>query len=128
GPARLIVNLCHEGLPVTRDSKLQERYDGPPARFQAARCLQEILKTFLMGGVGENGEERDEIGHIVPTRDADAFNQPEFPIIPSGQRFGRLKQSRNDISSNVANGLIARQLLGQSATPATNIDDKMPAV
>ena len=75
-------------FPVTRDSKLQKRYDGPPSGFQAAPCLLEIFKPFLVGGVGENGEERDEIGHIVRTRDADAFNQTEFPIISSGQRFG----------------------------------------
>ena len=75
-------------FPVARDSKFQERYDSPSARFQAARCLLEILKTLLMRGVGQNREERDEIGHIVRTRDADAFNQTEFPIISSGQRFG----------------------------------------
>jgi len=80
-----------------------------------------------MGGVGENGEECDEIGHTIRTRNADAFDQTEFPIISSGQRLGPTQASRNDISSHVANALITRQLPGQSPASATHIDDKMSA-
>ncbi len=65
---------------MTRDPKFQERYDDSPARFQAARCLLKILKTLLVGSVGENREECNEIGHIVRTRDIKENRQTSRPI------------------------------------------------
>jgi hypothetical protein len=55
------------------------------------------------------------------------LQQTEFPIISPCGIPGRLKQSRDDISSNVANARVARQLPRQSPAAATDIDDKMPA-
>jgi hypothetical protein len=81
---------------MTRDPGLEERYhDPPPAWFRAARCLLEILKTLLVGGVGENREKRDEIGHTIRTRNTDVFNQwnsQSFrPVNAWAANFGALR-------------------------------------